>query len=202
MAIKKNESGGEAYSSFGIRKITTVSQPLFDVAKYAPNGPTTALGGTEFACTEESYFTDTINEVATPQKLWFCFSNDATGSNEWQINSVSTTKWYWGKFYSPQPLIIQSFGIDVNNNQYHPAKIRLYGSNNDSQYTLISNEQAIEQKAGLQAVTLQGTTAYQYFKLEMLPASTTASIIYRIRYQAKMIQDYMAMIKLGGNDGS
>lgn len=198
MLVKKGDTDNTPYSCFIVRKTFTTTQPTLDAAQYSPNGPTSQLGGSEFACTEESYFTDNIDGTPYPQRFWWCFSNDTSPSQEWQINSVDPAKWYWAKFYNPQPLLMQSFGIDVRGNQYRPAKVRLFGSNDDKQYTLISNEKLIENKSGIQSLQVNAAIPYRYFKLEAMPLDKTAVIIWKVHYTARYFQDFIATINQGG----
>lgn len=198
MLVKKGDTDNTPYSCFSVRKTFTTTQPALDVAQYSPNGPTSQLGGSEFACTEESYFTINRDGVQYPQRFWWCFSNESTTKEKWQINPVSIDKWYWAKFYVPKPIIMQSFGVDFLGLQAGPAKIRLYGSNDDKEYTLISNELTLELKSGMQNVTITSYAPYRYFKLEAMPRETTALKLWKVCYKARYFQDFIATINQGG----
>ena len=198
MLIKRHSSTPSDYGCYGVRKIVEATQPTLDAKTYAPEGPNTQLGGNEFACTEESYFTINRDGVQYPQRFWWCFSNDESEKEKWQINPVSLEKWYWAKFYVPKPIIMQSFGVDFLGRQAGPAKIRLYGSNDDKEYTLISNELTLELKSGMQNVTITSYASYRYFKLEAMPRETTALKLWKVHYTARYFQDFIATIKQGG----
>ena len=140
-----------------------------------------SLGGDSFGCAEEAFLTE---GWGTQQRFWRLFG-DSEGE-EWQINEVSTSKYYWGKFYNPRPLQLLTFSIQNTQGAYAPAAIILSGSNNDSDYVEIANVSSWgNTDNGWQSVTIPSNLGfYKYFKLEVKPRISTAVMLGEIAYSA------------------
>lgn len=150
------------------------------------------LGGSSFACSESGYYESAGQE--DPQKAWYLFSSEFTGTsattkNEWQINDVSTSTWYWMIFYNPNPLVISKINVGISQATYQPVQYKWYGSNDNSSYTLITSSttqvSADYSSFDISFPSNYTITGYKYYKLEVLPKSTTAIMISRLKLYAK-----------------
>lgn len=191
MLAKRTQNSGGGYTFYLLKKLFTEHQPSLD-STMQPNGPTTSMGGNDYAFSEESYSTETQAGGSFVQKFWRCFSKD---QHSWKITNVSNTKWYWAKLYTPKAIYMQSFGINVNSSPQRPAKVRLYGSNDDRNYDLISNELTLETNDQLQKVEIIKTAAYSYFKLEAMPLTTEAMSIKQVEFTGRYMRDFMPWIE-------
>lgn len=154
------------------------------------------MGGDSFACDQSGYWTE---DNGNKQEAWRMFSEGNT--SEWQINNVSTSSTYWAKFYNPEVIKISKFQVvnsaleDVSN--YIPAKIVLYGSNDDSTYTEMGVLTDITTTASaVFDLYLTHSDWYKYYKIEVTPRSTVAVAVGRLKITAKT-DDYVVVEKGG-----
>ena len=153
------------------------------------------MGGDSFACSQQAYYTETNG---SKQEAWRMFSS-GTG-DEWQINDVSTSSTYWAKFYNPEVIKIKKLQVvnpssGVSNNS--PAKVVLYGSNDDSTYTEMGVLTDITTTASaVFDLYLTHSDWYKYYKVEVTPRNTAAVAIGRLKITAKT-DDYVVVEKGG-----
>lgn len=141
------------------------------------------MGGDTFGCDQEAYYE--AGSVEPPQQMFYLFSNM---SGEWQINTVSTSKFYWGKFYSPVPIVLSQISFANFDPTYAPNYIKVYGSNDDSSYTLIGEHSSWGQTTGFVPVPLIGEQQlWKYFKVEIRPRAADAVMLSRVQVTASTL---------------
>lgn len=151
------------------------------------------MGGDSFACSQQAYYTETDGRK---QEAWRMFSSGT--AEEWQINSVSTSSTYWAKFYNPEVIKISKFQVinpssGVSNNS--PAKVVLYGSNDDSTYTEMGVLTDITTTASaVFDLYLTHSDWYKYYKVEVTPRNTAAVAIGRLKITA-ITDNYIVLEK-------
>ena len=148
------------------------------------------LGGDAFGCDQESY----VQFGEKIQKFFSAFSDKNYG---WRIEKVDTSRFYWGKFYNPNGLILSEITIyNTASGIYAPDQVRLYGSNDNVTWTLIG-EHATWPATDTTPIVLPligAQKAWKYFRVDMKPRTTTAVVLYKMKIKATEIIEYLARV--------
>lgn len=169
-AVKTIGGYNEYYQVVVVGSSQTITQPTL-----SSNG---VWGGDSFACREEMYYSDPIEP---PQQFYCLFGSPY----EWQINEVDLNKFYWGKFYNPNPLLIQSLSLQNSTGMYAPSQIKFYGSHDDATYELLVDQVWDTTEGKVVPVNLPSDMKpYKYFKLEVKPSSTVSVMLLEMQFNA------------------
>lgn len=140
-------------------------------------------GDDVFWTDQETYYlasNTTPGTIDYEQRMWRLF--DTNAYEDFQINGVDTSKYYWGKFYNPKPLMITNLQIYSSQPTYYPAEIVVSGSNDDVNYdrlgTIVAGDSPT---ATFYPTTFEKTGFYKYYKIQCLPRNTTAILISLIK---------------------
>lgn len=138
-----------------------------------------SMGGDAFACNQSAAYSSTT--VA-----WRCFKEwDGVSDGEserWQINSVSTSNYYYIEWYNPTELLIDKLTIYNAQSNFTVSDYILQGSNDYSSWTdIISgrNDNTAE-RSGWEINLESNLDAYKYFRLQCKPNSGTSLQICKI----------------------
>ena len=143
------------------------------------------MGGNSFACDQEAYYDSGNPSVEPPQYFFYLLSNEP---HEWQINTVDVNKFYWVKFYNPNPLVLSAIAFQNTQTIYAPEQIKIYGSNDNSAFELIGQHLTWPQNAEMTAVPLNGTQKpWKYFMVEIKPRDATAVMLGKMQITAKEV---------------
>lgn len=141
------------------------------------------MGGDSFACDQSTYYTENSGDE---QKAWYVFDGKFNGQ-EWQVNSVSLTTWYWLSWYNPQPIKISKVGVTNAAGQYSMLAWKLQGSNDNSTWTDLTtgtNENVSAVTTWYMEIPEEKQGFYKYYRIYCQPRSTTALMIRELTITA------------------
>lgn len=143
------------------------------------------MGGTSFACSQSAYYSDTSE---TAQYAFYAFDGvTADSGHEWQINSVSTSSYYWISWYNPKPLKISKIKVLNSQANYVVKNWNLQVSSDNKTWTTIASGTNTV-TAGLTSwtITVPATSqvASKYYRLYVSPNNATALMIKELTITA------------------
>lgn len=137
------------------------------------------MGGDSFACNQSTYY-------STTTLAWRCFKawdgSSTSESDRWQINSVSTSTYYYIEWYNPSAILVEKLTIYNAESDYTVRDYILQGSNDYSTWTnIISGTNTNTGGKGMWEINLpDNLDAYKYFRLQCKPNSSTSLQICKI----------------------
>ena len=137
------------------------------------------MGGDSFACNQNAYYSSTT-------LAWRCFKawdgSSIGESDRWQINSVSTSTYYYIEWYNPSAILVNKLTIYNAESSYTVRDYILQGSNDYSTWAnIISGTNTNTAGKGMWEINVpDNMDAYKYFRLQCKPNTGTSLQICKI----------------------